>query len=147
VGYQPKNVHLNNGAMNMRKLKKIRTIFIVLLLAGISLGPNTATPANKDFGSPEIDARTYGPEGLQDTIIAAIIAIGSENRVLYLSPVTWNITKNLTIPANITLKPEKGAVIAIADTMTLTINGGIEAGADEIFFYSGTGKVVLGSGR
>jgi hypothetical protein len=131
----------------MRKLKKLTTIVVVLLLAGISLGQNTAIPGNKNFEAPEIDARTYGPEGLQDTIIAAIIAIGSENRLLYLSPVTWTITQNLTIPANITLKPEKGAVIAIGNTITLTLIGGVEAGAYEIFSCSGTGKVVFGSGR
>jgi hypothetical protein len=133
--------------MTMRKLKKLGTIIVVLLLAGISLGQNTAIPADKNFEAQEIDARTYGPEGLEHTIIAAIIAIGSESRVLYLSPVTWTITKNLTIPANITLKPGKGTVIAIADNKTLAINGGIEAGTSEIFSCSGTGKVVFASGR
>jgi hypothetical protein len=139
--------HLINGAMKMSKLKRLGTITIVLLLAVVSSGQNTVISATKDFAVPEIDARTYGPEGSQDTIIAAIIAIGSGKRLLYLSPVTWTITKNLTIPANITLKPEKGAVIDIADNKTLTINGGIEAGAYEIFSCSGNGMVVFGSSR
>ena len=133
--------------MNMRKLNKLGTTVIVLFLTVISLGQNTVVSAAKDFSIQEIDAKTYGPEGLQDTIIATITAIGSEKRILYLSPVTWTITKNLTIPANITLKPEKGAVISIADTKILTINGAIDAGTYEILPCCGTGKVIFSPGR
>lgn len=90
-----------------------------------------------------VNATDYGTLGLQSTISNAIVAIGSAERDLRLPPGTWSIISDLTIPSNITLKPERGAVFSIATTKTLTINGGIDAGLYQIFSCVGTGKVVL----
>lgn len=91
-------------------------------------------------------ATEYGVVGTQTAISAAISAIGSDNRTLYLCPGTWSITSDLTIPANITLKPERGAILSIATTKTLTINGSFDAGLHQVFSCVGTGKVVFGAG-
>jgi len=90
-----------------------------------------------------IDAAAYGSN--QAGIEAAITAIGVNNRTLNLSPATWSITGDLTIPSNIALRMDKGAVLSIATTKTLTINGSLEAGLYQIFSCTGTGKVVFGS--
>jgi hypothetical protein len=74
-----------------------------------------------------------------------ITAIGSTACTLNVSGGTHSITTDLTIPSNINLRVYQGAVLAIADTKTLTINGPIEAGPYQIFSWSGTGKINLRS--
>ena len=51
---------------------------------------------------------------------------------------THEVLYDMTIPENICLKFDKGAILEIADTKTLTINGAIEAGLWQIFNKSGT---------
>ncbi len=55
------------------------------------------------------------------------------------------VTANLTIPANITLAPNPGAILSIDTGVTLTINGPFEAGRYQVFSCTGTGQVVFGS--
>ena len=76
----------------------------------------------------------------------AITAIGSNPTVLHIPPGTWPIASDLTIPANITLKLPRGAILNIANGKTLTLNGGVDAGLYQIFSWAGTGKVVFGMG-
>lgn len=90
-------------------------------------------------------ASMYGTLGTQAAIVAAITAIGSTNATLRLLPGTWSITSDITIPSNITLKPERGAILSIATTKTLTVNGDINAGLYQVFSCVGTGKVVFSS--
>lgn len=53
---------------------------------------------------------------------------------------THKVLDDMTIPENICLKFDKGAIIEVADTKTLTINGAIEAGLWQIF--SGLGDIA-----
>lgn len=80
-----------------------------------------------------VDARAYGASMNDTTISAAIAAIGSDERVLLVTPGTWSISNDLTIPANITLEMLDGAILDIAAGKLLTINGKIEAGVYQIF--------------
>lgn len=91
-------------------------------------------------------ATDYGTVGTQAALTAALAAISISQKVLYLQPGTWSITADLTIPSNVTLKVERGVVLSIATTKTLTINGGLDAGLYQVFSCVGTGKVVFGSG-
>jgi len=96
------------------------------------------------YGNGEVNGLDYAlgtpsQAGLQ----TAIDAIGATNRTLLVPSGTWPITDNLTIPTNITLKLERGAILTIATTKTLTINGSLEAGLYQIFGCTGTGKVVF----
>lgn len=56
---------------------------------------------------------------------------------------THEVLDDMTIPKNICLKFDKGAIIKVADTKTLTINGAIEAGLWQIFDGDGivTGNI------
>jgi hypothetical protein len=65
--------------------------------------------------------------------------------VLSIPAGNWPIAANLTVPANLTLKFVHGAVLTIATTKTLTINGPLEAGRYQIFSWSGTGTVAYGN--
>jgi hypothetical protein len=78
----------------------------------------------------------------EDPFAKIIASIGSNETTLTLSRQN-NITADLVIPANITLRFNQGGSLNIADTKTVTINGHVEAGLYQIFKWTGTGKVVL----
>jgi hypothetical protein len=78
------------------------------------------------------------------TLQTAITAIGATAATLHIPAGTHSIAADLTIPANVTLRPERGATLAIATTKTLTINGGFEAGLYPVITCTGTGTVVFG---
>jgi hypothetical protein len=112
-----------------------------------ALGARGATEKGSyDIGLDRIDSRlgkeiwvgdpNYGPT-LQD----AITAIDTQVCILRVPAGVHNLTDNLTIPANITLKVERGATLAISSAKTLTINGTLEAGRYQIFSLTGTAKV------
>ena len=63
-----------------------------------------------------------------DTLPHAITTIDSTPTILRLPPGIISIAADTTIPANITLKPERGAILDIAAGKTLTINGCLDAG-------------------
>ena len=95
---------------------------------------------------PWVDARAYGSLGTQAAITAALADIAADERTLYLAPGTWSIVSNLATLANVNLKMERGAILAIATGVTVTINGTLDAGPYQIFSCTGTGKVVLAAG-
>ena len=100
---------------------------------------------------PEVDARAYGTAGTQAAIVAALADIGSKQKTLVLYPsltdtsTTWALTADQAIPANVSLKVSRGAVLTVATGKTLTINGPLEAELYQIFSCTGTGKVVFGT--
>jgi len=102
-----------------------------------------------DSGLDQVDARLgkqvwVGDPNYGTTFQDAVTAIESSNVTLHVPAGTHSISADLSIPANIALKPVKGAVFSIANTKTLTINGPLEAGLYQIFSCTGTGKVVFG---
>jgi len=106
------------------------------LLYGISLlGERTADPTV--WTDQTVSATTNS--------LAYIIAAASGASVnLRLPPGTYSISNNYTVPANIHLKPDNGALFSIASGKTLTINGPLQAGLYQIF--SGSGTVAIGQG-
>jgi hypothetical protein len=104
-----------------------------------------------DSGQDRVDVRLakevwVGDPKFGATLQDALTALGATTAVLRVPKGTCNIDANLTIPSNITLKPERGAILAIATAKTLTINGGLEAGLYQVFSCTGTGKVVFAAG-
>lgn len=104
-----------------------------------------------DSGLDQVDKRLgkeiwVGDPGRGTTLQAAVTAIGNNQALLRIPAGAWSIGANLTIPANVTLKPERGAILSVATDVTLTINGGLDAGLYQVFSWAGTGKVVLGPG-
>lgn len=82
--------------------------------------------------SGQVFATDYGSPGFA-TLSNAVAAIGVADRMLVMGPGTWAISDNLTIPANITVIPMKGAVFEIADTKALTISGPYQCGPWQCF--------------
>ena len=114
-----------------------------------SLGARGTVEKNTyDSGVDRVDARLgkeiwVGDPKYGTTFQAALNAIGANQAILRLPTGTHSIDADLAVPANVTLKPERGAILAIATTKTLTINGGLEAGLYQIFSCIGTGKVDI----
>ncbi|MCK9375958.1 MAG: hypothetical protein M0P73_07400 [Syntrophobacterales bacterium] len=148
----------------------IRALLVVLVIVSWSTPAWVGTwTANEFVYKPSVGARGTAEKNLFDaalnrldarlaketwvgdplygaTIQAAITALGSNAATLRIPPGTWSIEANFTIPSGITLKPERGAILAIANGVTLAINGGYEAGLYRTFACTGTGKVVFGPG-
>ena len=104
-----------------------------------------------DAGLDRVDARLgkeiwVGDPNCGATLQDAITAIGSNNVILRVPAGTHVISSDLTIPANIILRPERGVILSVATTKTLTINGFLEAGCCQVFSCTGTGKVLFGPG-
>ena len=83
-----------------------------------------------------------GDPSLGNTLQSALYALGSKVCKLRLSQ-PQALTANLTIPANVTLAPERGAVLTISSGVTFTINGHFDPGAYQVF--SGAGSVLFGT--
>lgn len=77
------------------------------------------------------------------TLSCWITAQGSNQRILLISPGTWTIGSNLTIPANIQVWVAPNGVLSVNSGITLTINGTFWAPNATIF--SGAGSVVFGT--
>jgi hypothetical protein len=86
---------------------------------------------------------TYDP-AYNVELQSAITALGSNQGTIQVPPGTNLIAEDISIPANVSLKIEQGAVLSIAAGKKLTINGFLDAGLYQIF--SGTGKVQFGPG-
>ena len=80
------------------------------------------------------------------TIQDALTAISSNQAILRVPAGTHNISANLIVPSNVTLRVERRATLAIPQGVILTINGALEAGLYQIFSCTGTGKVVFSPG-
>ena len=80
---------------------------------------------------------------LGNTLQSALAYLGSRVcKLHYRAPEAINA--NLSIPANITLAPDAGAVLTVAPGVTLTINGGLDAKPYQIFSCT-PGQVQFGA--
>ena len=91
-----------------------------------------------------------GATGFGASVKAFVDTIGTDTGTIVLShnsggaTTTYTFSTSETIPANITLKFERGAIIAIDTGITVTINGSLDVGVYQIF--SGVGVVALAGG-
>jgi hypothetical protein len=83
--------------------------------------------------------------GSGDNIQDAITALAGTSACLVLARGNWAINSDLTIPANIRLRINKGTLLYIATTKTLTFTGTLDAGRYQIFSLVGTGVVAFAS--
>ncbi|HEY3357550.1 MAG TPA: hypothetical protein VGQ83_30140 [Polyangia bacterium] len=110
-----------------------------------------------DAGLDRVDARLgkqvwAGDPGRGATLQEAVKAIGAREATLHLPPGTWAVPASCTVPPNVDLDLERGAVLAVGAGATLTIDGGLTAGPHRIFSYPAKLErqprpVVFGGGR
>ena len=116
-----------------------------------NLGAKRATGKSTfDTGLHRVDARLekeiwVGDPNYGTTVQSAVSAIGSSNVTLHIPLGTWSIVADLIVPPNVALRFERGAMLSVADTKTLTVNGPVEAGLHQIFSWAGTGRIVFDS--
>ena len=102
------------------------------------------TLAGKYFVSPSSSITDHGLD-VDGSLKSLIDKIGANSGVIELPPnTTYNFSVDITVPSNITLRFNQGAVIHSSNSSAdLVINGTLEAGLYQIF--SGDGPVTLGS--
>lgn len=69
--------------------------------------------------------------------------LGSESKTITLEKGTYSVGTSFTIPNNVAIRMNNGAILEIATGQTLTINGPFEAGLYQVFDCVGTGEVLL----
>lgn len=112
--------------------------------------------AGNPFGLPEVaelevvSVRFAGAKGDGATddstaIETAITAIGSDTHTLYFGPGTYYIGSSVSVPANIEVRFDKGALIQDNGDagVSFTINGQLDAGIYQIFNFTGAGSGVV----
>jgi len=117
-----------------RLLITIAALFIALVFIGNSVAYNSAigfsqAPTAATVSYVDYNAADQGASGAAspNTIKAFVDAIGSDNGTIVLrhnsgnATTPYTLTTSETIPANITLEVERGAVIALGASATLTI--------------------------
>lgn len=104
-----------------------------------------------DAGLDRIDTRLGKEIWLGDPLYGssladAISAIGATFTGLRIQAGTHAIAGDLTVPANVALRLENGAVLSVADGVTLTINGPFEVPENQVFSLAGTGNIKFNNG-
>ncbi len=108
-------------------------------LAKLRLGARGETEKNAfDAGLDRVDARLgkeiwVGDPKYGSTFQQAVTAIGATPAILRVPSGTHNIAADLTLPATLALKPERGALISVAGGATLTIGNFIDPGLFQVF--------------
>ena len=102
---------------------------------------NVYHEARGGFGFVNIaDQNGHGDNVFDDSIPlqAAAAQVASGGGVLFIPTGTFRIAQNTTIPSNVTLAMMPGAKFSIDSGKTLTINGKLDAGLNQIFTGSGS---------
>jgi parallel beta-helix repeat protein len=94
----------------------------------------TSTPIPADSvksPGPAVEVSAAGLAGKD--LKQAISLIGNQARTLCLAAGVWKIDANLTIPPNIALKIDRGAILAVSPGVTLSMNGPLADCTYQIF--------------
>lgn len=123
-------------------VKLLMMLCFISILATNAVG-QAIDEAHIDYHNPLLNGAACDSNTLQ----AAITAIGSNQKTLYLTATNrqkvscvWNITTSVTIPANITLRVPFGVTANIATGVVVTANRCIRA--DDPAWHTGPGTVV-----
>jgi len=71
--------------------------------------------------------------------------LGLESKTIALGKGIYSVGTSFTIPSNVAIRMNNGAILQIATGKTLTINGPFEAGLYQVFDCVGTSKVMFGN--
>jgi hypothetical protein len=117
-----------------------------------SLGARGASEkASFDASLDRLDARLgketwIGDPNYGTTLQEALTVIGASNIILRVPAGSYSVSADVTVPANVALRMERGATLTVTNAKTLTINGPFTAGRFQVISCTGTGKVLFGPG-
>ncbi len=100
---------------------------------------NAVNDINSKIGYSALD---YGSTLDSTTINSAISSLGAEICMLLLTQGNWSIDSNITVPDNIELVIQQGAILTVSYGATLTINGALKIPLAKVF--EGTGIIDFG---
>jgi hypothetical protein len=119
-------------------------VWLFFLSWPLPLGAGATVGSLHDEHLSLVNPLTTTATPLNDTTLASVIgAIGSARKDILITPGTWTIADNLTVPANMGLYVAPEAQFSINSGRTLTINGPLHADLRTIF--SGAGDVRFGA--
>lgn len=129
-------------------MRPLLTLILTLLLTGWNaqcFGQGVKKPEIKVDSPQVLDQRASKPadQKARTSLQDEVRAIGAREASLRLPSGIYDITGNFTVPSNIHLIFEKGAMANIASGVTLTLDCTLEAGPYQIFKWAGTGKVLF----
>jgi parallel beta-helix repeat protein len=133
--------------------KKIFTVlFLAVLCFTLSFALSINAKAADATSQNVLDANTYGAVGDGTTdnteVFQRMINVaGIDDSSIQLSKGIYRLANSLTIPSNITLSFDAGAIISMDLSNILTVNGTINAGISQIFTDTSLvkgGKVASG---
>lgn len=101
--------------------------------------------AYRGIGGCIANTADFEPGSSTGGLAEAITSLKGRDGIVYVSCCEHPIPANYAVPTNVHLWFDKGALLVVANGVTLTINGTIEAGAYQIFSLVGTGTVQFGS--
>lgn len=97
------------------------------------------TTGNSVYNAVGYSIPNSGTTDIYSTLNSLLTTISTTYSTIYFPTGTYKLSTNITIPVNVNLFMESGAVFSIDSGVTLTINGEITAGLWQIF--SGSGDV------
>lgn len=128
-------------------MKKLFASIILILFSSLLWGQNYQVVGPiADKGGQVYNVKAYGAtgDGVTDDyecISAAHTAATVAGGVVFFPPGTYRIATNITFNSNVTAAFANSAKFSIDAAVTLTLNGSIDAGLDQVF--SGSGSVAL----
>ena len=131
---------------NRGKSQYTRTIALGLTAALTAVGPAACAvvAAGNSTVSTETRITNHADAGQAGSLAAAIsrakVDPAVELELVVSGPHRYVIGADFEIPRNVTLSVRRGSVLEVSEGVTLTINGGLEAGPWRIF--AGAGRVA-----
>lgn len=105
----------------------------------------SAVPQGTDVSGAVAALKFNGGERSGRTLQSALSFIGTDSRTLLVEKGTWQINSDVTIPENVNLVLEHGAVVTISKGAAFVIQGPAELPLSRVF--SGDGKVKMPSSQ
>lgn len=101
-------------------------------------GEHASTIKSVVYVSSDASITDHGDPATAGSLAQALAAAGSEARIIALpGPHSYVINTNLTVPGNVTLRFAAGAVLSVASSKNLIVDGQIEAPKGRIFDGAG----------
>lgn len=131
----------------------IISVFSLLFIGNIFAQPSSTYVLKNELYYRMTDYARYTPGTIMNVTTGMrtlMAAIGTTKSVIHFQKGTYSIADTMTIPNNIVLWIEPGAMITVSSNKTVTIKGGIRADKTQIFDCSPnytTGNIIFGMGN
>lgn len=99
----------------------------------------------KWYVSNSASITNHSTASVQGSLAWVAATVGSDSVTVEIPAGAYAVGSDLTIPSNVALKVQNGALLTVASGKTLTINGPFSAGLYQVFSGSGSVEFAIGS--